>query len=236
STTDRLEPVTHLLADEKVLNIDHHEDNSHYGELNYISPATAAVGQILYQLAEYLDWPLSKKAGESLALAVLADTGFFRYSNTDRSVLQMIESLMGLGVDIYQINRHLYGKERPEVLQLLGRALQRLSLTAEGKIAYFYLEFEDYSATGTDNRDKDGFVNYARDVDGVELGILFSEEYDGKVKVSFRSNEYLPANQLAAEFGGGGHPRAAGCSVETPLPETMENVLARAKTYVKTEE
>ncbi len=214
-----------------VINIDHHDDNDHFGNYNFVLTEAAATGEIIYDLAEKWQWDIPLPAARSLALAVLADTGFFRYSNTTPEVIRKILDLMDMGVNIYKINRSLYGRKQPRILKLQGRALASLKMAAQGKIAYLQITREDYEATNTIPQDKEGIVNYARDVEGVEVGLLFSEEKDG-VKVSFRSNNYLPVHDVAKKFGGGGHPRAAGCKINGELEEVINDVIAEVRDNV----
>ncbi len=236
SDRKRLGPASGAVADldpeeTALINIDHHEDNTHFGGINLVVEEAAATGEIIFDLARNWNWTIPLNSARPLALAMLADTGFFRYSNTDRDVMKKVMELMDIGVDIYQINRDLYGRKDPRILKLTGRALSSLELAAEGKIAYMVLRNEDYTRTGTGPQDREGIVNYARDVEDVEAGLLFSEE-DSGVKVSFRSNSYLSVNSIAAEFGGGGHPRAAGCRLEMEIEEAVEKVLAEVKKNV----
>lgn len=227
SDSERLGSAKNLLGNQKVLNIDHHVDNKHFGDINYVSPESAATGQIIYEIANYMNWSYNKDIAYYMSVAVLSDTGFLRYSNTDRSVIQMIDQMMAKGVNIYQINRDLYGKEKPKKLKLIGRALNNLNILEDEKIAYLYLEKKDYDDLDANFEDKEGIVNYARDIDNIEVGILFNEE-DDRVKVSMRSNEYYPVNKLAAEFGGGGHPKAAGCGLNLELETAIEQVINKA--------
>lgn len=227
SDSKRLGPAKDLLNNNKVLNIDHHIDNKHFGDLNYISLDSAATGQIIYEIADYMKWKINKDIAYYIAVAVLSDTGFLRYSNTDRSVLQLIDQMMAKGVNIYEINRDLYGRENPKTLKLIGRALNNLNILEDEKIAYLYLEKKDYEELDADYEDKEGIVNFARDIDNIEVGILFNEE-DDRIKVSLRSNDYYPVNELAAEFDGGGHPNAAGCGINMDLKTAIEKVINKA--------
>ncbi len=229
--SENLSSVINSSEDTTVINIDHHDDNSHFGHLNLVNPQAAATGEILYDLALQWQWEISLSAARSLAMAILADTGFFRYSNTTIEVMEKVIELMNKGVNIYKINRSLYGRKQPKILKLKGRALASLQMAARDNIAYLQITREDYKSTDTVPQDKEGIVNYARDVDGVEVGILFSEEEDG-IKVSFRSNDYLQVNEIAKKFGGGGHHRAAGCKVDGDLQQVIDDVILEVKKNV----
>ncbi len=231
SGIDRLGPAVDISQQAEILNIDHHEDNNFYGDLNYISPAAAATGTIIYNLAREFNWPITDRAAQNLVLAIVSDTGFFRYSNTDAQTLATVKELMELGADLHKINRALYSQNKPERMRLLGRTLSKLEIIAARKVACLYIDEEDYQQTGTTPQDNEGFVNYARDIADVEVGILFSRE-NNQVKVSFRSNNYVKVNEIAAEFGGGGHPRAAGCKITGGLTEVSKKVIAEVKNHV----
>ncbi len=236
SSIDRVEPAQKAIEnmvkeEQQVVNIDHHEDNSHFGTINYVIPDAAATGEILLDMARSWSWQINEPGARALALAMLADTGFFRYSNTDRAVLEKMLFLLDYEVDLYSISRKLYGNKKPRKLKLLGRALSGLRILHGNKIASLIISKDDYRLTGTSPVDRDNIVNYARDIEGVEVGLLFSEEEEG-IKVSFRSNDYVDVNKIAAEFGGGGHSRAAGCRINSDIDTAVDEVLEEVKKRV----
>ena len=215
-----------------VINIDHHIDNTDYGDLNYINSDKAAVGVIIYELAALMEIPVNKKIGEALSTAIIADTGSFRYENTTSRVMRIIASLMEVGVDIYQINRMLYSNNSYESVILKGLALSTLEISEDGKIAWLYIDNDMFKKAGIKEHDSMGVVGYARDIKGVEVGISFVEQEDEGVKISFRSNEYCSVNEIAAKFSGGGHPRAAGCKIDFNLTSAIEQVVEEVKKCV----
>ncbi|MFW6390133.1 MAG: DHH family phosphoesterase, partial [Halanaerobiales bacterium] len=117
-------------------------------------------------------------------------------------------------------------------IKLKALALNTLELTANGKVAYLLVEQKMLEKTSTTLDEISGLVNYARDIKGVELGLLFSEVNENETRVSFRSNNYCNVNEFAALFGGGGHPRAAGCSIKKSLIEVKDLILNRVENYV----
>jgi phosphoesterase RecJ-like protein len=137
---------------------------------------------------------------------------------------------MDFGVNIYKINKKIFGSLSYKALVLKGLALATLNRSKDGKIAWLYVSREMMHEAETDYTE--GLVSLARDIENVEIGILFTEEEKKEIKVSLRSNFYAEVNKLAAEFDGGGHPRAAGATVTKTLAETIDSVVEAAKKYV----
>ncbi|RCW51563.1 MULTISPECIES: bifunctional oligoribonuclease/PAP phosphatase NrnA [unclassified Halanaerobium] len=213
------------------INLDHHADNTHFADINLVNSDKAAVGEIIYDLAKFINADLKdEKIGDALAVAIISDTGALRYENTSSDVLRILAELMDNGVDIYRINKELFGSYSYESLLLKGLALSTLTLTKNGKIAWLYVDQSMISEAGSDYTE--GLVNYARDIKGVEIGIFFSEEKPKSTRVSFRSNYYAEVNKLAAEFNGGGHARAAGAEINRPLEIAIYEVIKAAGKYV----
>jgi len=213
------------------INIDHHADNTHFADINLVNPNKAAVGEIIYDLATFIKADIKDtKIGEALAAAIISDTGSLRYENTSSDVLRILAELVDNKVDIYRINKELFGSYSYESLLLKGLALSTLTLNKDGKIAWLYVDHSMISEAGTDYTE--GLVNYARDIKGVEIGIFFSEEKPKSTKVSFRSNYYAEVNKLAAEFNGGGHARASGAEINRPLEIAINEVIKAAEKYV----
>lgn len=214
-----------------IINIDHHEDNTAFGKINLILYDRAAVGEIIYNFAaEMLTDKIPLEIAEPLATAIITDTGALRYENTTARVLRILADLMDAGVNIYKINKKVFGSLSYKALILKGLALSTLERSEDGKMAWLYVSRQMMHEAETDYTE--GLVSLARDIEGVEIGILFTEEEEKEIKVSLRSNFYAEINKLAAEFNGGGHPRAAGATVEKTLQETIESVVKEAKKYV----
>lgn len=214
-----------------IINIDHHEDNSRFGKVNLVQDDRAAVAEIIYNFAvEMINSKLPFEIAEPLATGIITDTGALRYENTTSRVLKILAELMDAGVDIYKINKKIFGSISYKALILKGLALANLERSEDGKIAWLYVSRQMMHQAETDYTE--GLVSMARDIEDVEIGILFTEEEEKEIKVSLRSNFYAEVNQLAAEFNGGGHPRAAGATVEKNLQQTINLVVEAAKKYV----
>ncbi|ACL69543.1 DHH family phosphoesterase [Halothermothrix orenii] len=229
---ERLGNNKDLVDDYYTINIDHHIDNTLYGDLNYVDKDSAATGEIVYQILEKLGIKVEKKIGTAIITALVGDTGGFSYQNTKPEILRLTSDLMESGVDLYTVNRALFASYSFESLKLKGMVFSKARRTFDGRISYFVLTQEMINKSGASFKDTSGLVNFARDIKGVEVGILFQEKSDNEIKVNFRSNNYCPVNEIAAEFGGGGHPRAAGCTINNTLGNAIKMVLKKVKKYV----
>lgn len=231
SNLDRLGEGKELVDDNFIINIDHHPDNAEFGDINYVDSSRAAVGEIIYELAELLQVSLNRKIGEAIATAIITDTGSLQYENTSSRVLSILSQLMKKDIDLYKINRKLFGNYSFNTVKLKGMALTTLERTNSGEIAWLYVTKKMMDKTDTDIKATTGFVNYARDIAGVEVGLGFFES-ENRIDVSLRSNSYVKVNKIASKFGGGGHVKAAGCSLEMELEKAINKVINEVKKFV----
>lgn len=213
------------LFDEHVelLNIDHHPTNDRFGTCQIIKSDAAATVQILYDLAIHMNLTPDLQFGECIYTGLLTDTGGFRYSNTSPEVMQIASSLLTLGVQGHAIAEQVLERLTFSQIVLLQRALSTLSFAHSRQLAWICVTLDDLAATGASSEDLDGLVNYPRNVEGVEVGLLFKEKSPGVIKVSLRSAGKVDVAKIAQIIGGGGHVRASGCTIFG----TMEDAVAR---------
>ncbi|MFC3344391.1 DHH family phosphoesterase [Paenibacillus abyssi] len=211
--------------DVQLLNIDHHPTNDGFGSTNLIRTDAAATVEILYDLVEYMELELDVEAATAIYTGLLTDTGGFRYSNTSPHVMEVASKLLMKGVNGNELADHLLEKMSMPQLRLLQRGLSRLTFTEDGKIGWLYIEPSDLVETGAVGEDLEGLVNYARNIDGVEVGILFKSTEEGQIKVSLRSAGVVDVAAIAQMFGGGGHVRAAGCRLDATLTDASTQVV-----------
>lgn len=209
-----------------IINIDHHISNQEFGTCNYVDSGAAATGEIVYELANILALPMSEETAVNIYTAIVMDTGSFRFDNTTARTHEITADLVRKGINTAVVNQNLFEKKEFVQLKLLGYALDRLQVTAGGRIAWTTIPFEAIREIGAQDEHADGIINYPRMLEGVEIGLLFREVKPGLFKVGFRSRQHADVNRLAAAFGGGGHPRASGCSVEGSRTEVEEKVLS----------
>lgn len=217
----------------KIINIDHHPSNRRYGDVNYIEPGAAAVGEITARLIDALGVPLDTAMAYGLYTAILTDTGSFQYENTRPETLRLAARFMDLGVAPQRVSQSVFEQRPLRVLRLLREALGTLEVGAGGRLAWMTVSRAMMDRAGAQRGDTEGFVNYPRSLGGVEVALLFSEEPDGRVRVSWRSNREVDVSQLAARFGGGGHARAAGCTLPGPLDRARVQVLQEVARYLE---
>jgi bifunctional oligoribonuclease and PAP phosphatase NrnA len=212
-------------ADAALLNIDHHPTNDEFGQVNLVKTDAAATVQIIYDLAQTLGIRWTKPLAECIYAGLLTDTGGFRYSNTSADVLAIAERMLRLGVNGAELSERLLEAMTFPQVQLLREALATLTFTEDRKIAHLTVLSDTLSATGAADEDTEGLVNIPRNVEGVEVGILFKQKDASLFKVSMRSAGAVDVSQIAKRFGGGGHVRAAGCTIEGKLDEVIERMV-----------
>jgi phosphoesterase RecJ-like protein len=165
---------------------------------------------------------------DGLYVAILTDTGSFRFSNATPSVHRVVAELIARGASPDGLYRRVYGDVPLRRYRLLSEALNTLERSVEGPVAWMIVPEREFGDLGCTSEDLDGLIDYPRGLEGVEVGLLFREIEPGQVKVSFRSNGAVDVNALARSFGGGGHVRASGALVRGALAEVRDRVVARA--------
>ncbi|HEX7057855.1 MAG TPA: bifunctional oligoribonuclease/PAP phosphatase NrnA [Bacilli bacterium] len=226
----RVGRVSELFAkDAKILNIDHHATNDRFGDIAAVLPEAAATAEILHDFAKLFSFTWDKSFAECIYTGILTDTGGFRYSNTSPKVMEMAAALLSYGVKGHELAERLLEKLTMPHIRLLRCALNSLQFYAGGRIGAIQISLADLTESQAKQEDFEGIVNYPVRIDGVDIGLLFRETADGKVKVSFRSTANADVAEIAQQFGGGGHARAAGATVMLPLAEAVRQVVAVAE-------
>lgn len=208
-----------------LLNIDHHPTNDGFGAVNVIRTDAAATVEILYDIMEHAGIVPDKEVATAIYTGLLTDTGGFRYSNTTPRVMNAASRMLEEGICGHWIANHLLEHMTKPQLLLLQRGLNGLTFSEDNRIAWMYITVADMIETGAISDDMEGLVNYALNVEGVEVGILFKGTENGQMKVSMRSSGKADVAAIAQLFGGGGHVRAAGCRLEENVPDAMTNLI-----------
>jgi phosphoesterase RecJ-like protein len=217
-----------------VVNLDHHITNTRFGNLNIVMPEAAATGELVYRILQKGNFPLDTMIATALYTAIATDTGFFRYDSTSAFTLETASWL----VKHYQVRpakvaEHVHEEKSFNSIRLLGELLSRIQLGLGGKVAWVVLDQALMNQYPVENDETEGYVNYARSIEGVEIGIIFKELKPNEFKLSWRSSEAVDVSKLAAYFGGGGHARAAGCNINGPVDQVVEMVLNFVANYYK---
>jgi len=216
-----------------LLNIDHHPTNDKYGTHHLIKADASATVEILYDLAVMLSLELDAEFANLIYAGLLTDTGGFRYSSTTPKVLRMAAKLLELEAEGAVLADKLLERMTFEQVSLLQRALSTLSFSEDRQVAWIVATSELLEEIGASGEDLDGLINYPRNVEGVEVGMLLKQRGLDEFKVSLRSAGRVDVAAIAKLFGGGGHVRAAGCTmkgqVDGILNELLQEVGKRLK-------
>ncbi|MFY0542741.1 DHH family phosphoesterase [Brevibacillus sp. H7] len=224
----RMGGVRHLFAPDAILlNIDHHPTNDSFGHINVIRTDAAATAEIMFELMEAGGFGFTKELAMCIYTGLLTDTGGFRYSNTSPNVMEIAAKMLRYGVKPGEIAERCLEEITLEHVQILRRSLQSLRLTHNNLVASLRVTHDDLADTGASSEDASGLVNYARNIEGVEVGLSFVETVPGIVKVSLRARSFVDVSRIAKSLGGGGHAKAAGCTIKGELAEVEQRVFAR---------
>jgi phosphoesterase RecJ-like protein len=209
----------------RVLNIDHHADNTRFGDVVLLDPSAAATALLVLEVARAGNFAVGPEAAACLYTGILTDTGRFTYANSDERALRAAADLVRAGADPGEIAARVFEHRPISSIRLLGRALETLDLREDGRVACLHVTQAMLQETGAPAEETEGFAAWARAIEGVQVGIFLRESEDGWIKVSFRSTGGVPIDGVASRFGGGGHPAAAGARVSGPLEEAKEGIL-----------
>jgi phosphoesterase RecJ-like protein len=208
-------------------NIDHHLSNVGYAEINLVDSASAATCEIIAGLALDHALPVDAQAANAFYAGILTDTGQFRFASTSQRCFHLAAELLSRGARPPQVGFELYERESLGKLLLLQHFLGSLSLECDGRVCVGTLRAGIFEETGTSAEDTEGLVDYARSVDGVEIGVLIEERRDGSVKASLRAKEAVYRLDLvAAQFNGGGHASAAGLNLKQGAQDFRPRLVA----------
>lgn len=209
--------------------IDHHPGaDTALATFGLVDPTACATGELIHDLLSLADpppvpWPAATVEG--IYVAIVTDTGSFRFANTSVRAHLIAADLLERGIDPEAVYRRIYGSVPLRRVRLLRAALERLEVDPVHPIAWITIPAEVMAALGATSEDLEGIIEHARAVERTEVAVLFRELPDGSTKISFRSNGDVDVNAIARRFGGGGHVKAAGALVGTPLDPARAEVL-----------
>lgn len=205
------------------INIDHHLTCENFGDYNLIDSQAAATGILVYRIAKAFGYRFDREAALCIYVAIITDTGSFRYSNANREAFFVAGEMIECGVNAWDVAEKLYENQSQRRLELLAKCLPTLEVFKDGQAASVTVTNDMYSDCGADAGLTDGFVNYPRSIRGVEVAIYFRQLEEKKFKVSFRSKGKVNVAAFSAALGGG-HHNAAGCTVEGTLDDVKATV------------
>ena len=212
--------------------IDHHSSNTMFGDYNYVDQDSPACAQLLLVLFNYLNIEVSKEIGTDILAGIITDTGGFRYDGVTAETFELVAGLCQKGVKVSKVYQKVFASTSKSKFFLHRIALDRLELLDNEKIAFTYITKNDENSVGAENGDYDGIVEQGRDIEGVEISIFLRETEKG-IKASLRSKDYVNVSELCRIFGGGGHIRAAGCTIPGTIEQVKTQILNQARAMLK---
>ena len=211
-----------------VIDIDHHHDNTRFGNINVVVASASSTGEVLRDLFEVMGIELTPDIAEALYIAIVTDTGRFQYANTTPKALRVAAELVEAGANVHRVFQTVYENVAFAKLKLLAKALERARVYEGGRMIVSHLERADFAAAGAEEPFSEGIIDYLRAVEGAEIAALIREPptQNGPLRrVSLRTRaEDIDVSAIARKSGGGGHPQAAGFSSESSVEEITDFV------------
>lgn len=222
-TPDRIGKAKTLLNENiKIINIDHHRDNDGFGYLNWFNINASSVGEMVFEYFEKKNYNLTREIAECLFVAIMTDTGRFRYRSTSGRTMEIAGKLIDAGVDPQKSCDLVYYDMKPSSMKLIGKVLNNICFKMDNRYCYITMDNKTLKETGADYSESDGLVDYTLFNRGVIVGAFIKENENGEIKVSLRSKDGINVAAIASEFGGGGHFNAAGFTLKTSLDEAVD--------------
>ena len=227
SDWQRLGRLKEMVKDSPALKIclDHHPAQNRPGDINMVDEGASNTGILIFELINRLEVKLTKPMAEALYVSLLTDTGSFRFSNTNAKAHEMAAQLIRAGVVSHEIYSKVYEQGSWDRMRLLGKLLSSIESCCQNKVAYLAVTQELLNTYHVHPDEVEGFVEFPRVIEGVEVVILFQEIGQEKTRISLRSKGKVNVQEIAHIFGGGGHPYASGIRLDKSLPESICSLL-----------
>ena len=232
---ERLGKVGDCIVNRKVLiNIDHHQSNPRYGDVNWVSPREPSTGELIYRLLKVARWPITRPIADLLFTAISTDTGSFQYPNTRPGTFHAGAELVTRGANLAKICDEVYQSYPLSRAKLLKHVYSKFRLADNDRIAWFWLKKKDFARTGSESDDTEGLIDHIRAIEPVVVACVFEEIEPELTRISLRSkNAQVNVNEICGQFGGGGHPAAAGARIAGKPLSVQRKVIAAIKRALK---
>ncbi len=209
-------------------------NDGNFFNISVIDETASATACLIYELIKEISPELMDvKIAEALYAGVMTDTGSFRFENTTTNAMEMAIEMMNYGVKPSVVYRDVYENKKPAQMKLLGLALQEVKFEEDGKLAWFSITQEQIKSCGAVTEDVDGFTDYVRSINGIEVVVMFLEVNKKCVRMNFRSKGKVIVNRIAEKYNGGGHKFAAGAITKLTLDETIKQVLPYVRNAIR---
>ncbi len=212
-------------ADRVDLNIDHHPSNPNFGKYNVVEPKAAATGEIMLDIILAMKVEMTEEIANALYTGISTDTACFMHNSTTATTLKKAAKLVEMGANLPYLNEHLFVKKSWEQFELESLAIKSVRFFREKTIAVMVISLDMMSLSGADTDDTDGIATLPRKIEGVDVGVTMREIKPGVYKISARSDGSVNMSEVCQRLGGGGHVRAAGCTLEGDVDELIERIL-----------
>lgn len=222
-----------FLAARHSICIDHHRTNNYFADINYIDVNAGATGEIIYNLIKTMGVALDVAMAEAIYTAITTDTGNFQYTNTTKTTHLITADLFDIGIDLEKISVEVYQNIRHEKLKIMNEVINTLEMLYNGKADIAYVTQEMLAKTGALMEETEGIIETLRNISGVEISAFLKENKPNQIKVGLRSKTYGDVSAIAQYFGGGGHKKAAGCTLNTTLQEAKKLISAAIVTHLE---
>jgi phosphoesterase RecJ-like protein len=219
-----------------IANVDHHGSNTYFGTTNWVDPSYSSVGEMIYEILRELDVKITSSIAQNLFVSVYTDTGRFSFSNTSQRSLKYAGEFVAAGAKPILAFRHVYANRTLASFHLQSEAFHTLTRFLDGKGCYFWVDGRMLDETNTTLDDTEGLIDTVRTLRDFLIVVFFKEISPNDTRLSTRAGPPIDASALMALFGGGGHPRAAGCRIDRPLQEAIELFVARAEEAIRSGE
>jgi phosphoesterase RecJ-like protein len=211
------------------LNIDHHVGTAPFGLHNYVDSTAAAAGEQVFHVIKRAGGTLNRNMAIALYVAIISDTGNFRFSNSEAHVFDIATELIQAGAVPSEICTQLFESRSPESVRLMGQVLAALNFDCDGRLVWAEITQEMYRGVGGEENEPEGLVGDMRALDGVQMAVLMHEMRDGRLRSSLRSKDGTNVQAVASSVGGGGHINASGVLMAAPYEESKARLLEAAR-------
>ena len=232
---ERLGKVAECIGDRKIfINIDHHVSNTRYADVNWVSPREPSCGELIYRLITIARWPVTKPMADLLFTAISTDTGSFQYPTTRPGTFHAGANLVTRGANLAKICDEVYQSYPLSRAKLLQHVYSKFRLTDRDRIAWFWLKKKDFARTGAESDDTEGLIDHIRAIAPVVVACVFEELEPELTRISLRSkSDQVNVSAICGQFGGGGHPAAAGARIPGTQLSVQRKVIAAVKRALK---
>ncbi len=213
--------------------IDHHGSNKMFADYNYVDPVAPACAQTLIVVLGKLGIDIDKEIGTCILAGIITDTGGFKYDGVTTETFEFVADLLRKGVNVSETYKRVLQVKTKANFLLTKKIIDRIEFLEGGKITFTYITKQDIEEVNAEEGDHEGLVEFGRDVEGVEVSIFLRQQDDNTYKASLRSKDYVNVADVCLMFNGGGHEKAAGCTMNMSLEEAKEKIINRVKTFLK---